>query len=215
MARYAMTARHVMSPRRAVRRAVAGQERLMIKETSGGDVSAGRSAEPDADGWLPSEVAAVAVVALGGLMVSLNQSLLIPVLPRITQDIGSSTASTEWLLTSTLLTAGVAVPIMGRLGDMYGKRLMLIACAGFLTAGSLICALSHSLIPLVIGRSVTGLSVAAIPLGISLITVILPLRRALFGVALVSAMLGAGSALGLPLAGLIGEHANYHLLFWI
>ena len=62
-------------------------------------------------------------------MVSLNQSLLIPVLPRITQDIGSSTASTEWLLTSTLLTAGVAVPIMGRLGDMYGKRLMLMVCA--------------------------------------------------------------------------------------
>ena len=56
---------------------------------------------------------------------------------------------------------------------------------------------------------------AAIPLGISLITVILPLRRALFGVALVSAMLGAGSALGLPLAGLVGEHADYHLLFWI
>ena len=88
----------------------------MIKETSGGDVSAGRPAEPDADGWLASQIAAVAVVATGGLMVSLNQSLLIPVLPRITQDIGSSTASTEWLLTATLLTAGVAVPIMGRLG---------------------------------------------------------------------------------------------------
>jgi MFS family permease len=56
---------------------------------------------------------------------------------------------------------------------------------------------------------------AAVPLGISLITVTLPPRRALFGVALVSAMLGAGGALGLPLAGLVGEHANYHLLFWI
>jgi MFS family permease len=187
----------------------------MIKETSGGDVSAGRSAEPDADGWLPSEVAAVAVVALGGLMVSLNQSLLIPVLPRITQDIGSSTASTEWLLTSTLLTAGVAVPIMGRLGDMYGKRLMLMVCAGFLIVGSLICALSHSLVPLIIGRAVTGMSIAAVSLGVSLINLTLPPRRAPSGVALISAMLGVGSAFGLPLAGLVGEHANYHLLFWI
>ena len=150
----------------------------MIKETSGGDVSAGRSAEPDADGWLPSEVAAVAVVALGGLMVSLNQSLLIPVLPRITQDIGSSTASTEWLLTSTLLTAGVAVPIVGRLGDLYGKRLMLMVCAGLLTFGSLISALSHSLVPLIIGRGVTGVSIATISLGVSLINVTLPPRRA-------------------------------------
>jgi MFS family permease len=62
---------------------------------------------------------------------------------------------------------------------------------------------------------VTGLSLAAVPLGISLITVTLPARRALLGVALVSATLGIGGALGLPLAGLVGEHADYHLLFWI
>ena len=148
-------------------------------------------------------------------MVSLTGSLLIPVLPQIAQSLGSSTTSTEWLLTSTLLVAAVAVPIAGRLGDMYGKRLMLMVCAGFLTVGSLICVLSHSLIPLIIGRSVTGLSVAAVPLGISLITVILPPRRALSGVALISAMLGAGNALGLPLAGLVAEHGDYHLLFWI
>jgi MFS family permease len=191
----------------------------MTEEPSAGspghDAGAGPPERADPDGWLPSQVIALAVVATSGLMVSLTFSVLIPVLPLVAKDIGSSTTSTEWLLTSTLLAAAVAVPIMGRLGDLYGKRLMLIACAGFLTAGSLICALSHSLIPLVIGRSVTGLSVAAIPLGISLITVTLPPRRALFGVALVSAMLGAGSALGLPLAGLVGEHADYHLLFWI
>jgi MFS family permease len=191
----------------------------MIEEPPAGapgeDVWAGRPAEPDAGGWLSSQVIALAVVATAGLMVSLTFSVLIPVLPLVAKDIGSSTTSTEWLLTSTLLAAAVAVPIAGRLGDLFGKRLMLMVCAGFLIAGSLICGLSHSLVPLVIGRGVTGLSVAAIPLGISLITVTLPPRRALFGVALVSAMLGAGSALGLPLAGLVGEHADYHLLFWI
>jgi hypothetical protein len=45
--------------------------------------------------------------------------------------------------------------------------------------------------------------------------VTLPPRRASSGIALVSAMLGIGGALGLPLAGLIGEHGDYHLLFWI
>ena len=191
----------------------------MTEEPSAGspgqDVWAGPPAESDAGGWLPSQIIALAVVATAGLMVSLTFSVLIPVLPLVAKDIGSSTTSTEWLLTSTLLAAAVAVPIAGRLGDMYGKRLMLMVCAGFLIAGSLICALSHSLIPLIIGRGVTGLSLAAVPLGISLITVTLPPRRALFGVALVSAMLGVGGALGLPLAGLVGEHADYHLLFWI
>src|SRR5271154_6362966 len=202
-----------------MRRAAAGRKAAMIEETPaatpGTDLRAGLPAEADAGGWLPSQVAALAVVAVAGLMVSLTMSVLIPVLPQVADELHSSTTSTEWLLTSTLLTAAVAVPIMGRLGDLYGKRLMLMVCAGFLTAGSLICALSRSLVPLVIGRGVTGLSVAAIPLGISLITVTLPPRRALFCVALVSAMLGAGSALGLPLAGLVGEHADYHMLFWI
>ena len=86
---------------------------------------------------------------------------------------------------------------------------------GFLIVGSLICALSHSLVPLVIGRAVTGMSIAAVSLGVSLINLTLPPRRAPSGVALISAMLGVGSAFGLPLAGLVGEHANYHVLFWI
>jgi MFS family permease len=191
----------------------------MIEETPAGafgqDALAGRPAVLDTGGWLPSQIAAVAVVGIAGLMVSLTMSVLIPVLPQVAVDLHSSTTSTEWLLTSTLLAAGVAVPIVGRLGDLYGKRLLLMVCAGFLTAGSLICGLSKSLIPLIIGRGVTGLSLAAVPLGISLITVLLPARRALFGVALVSATLGIGGALGLPLAGFVGEHANYHLLFWI
>ena len=190
----------------------------MIEEPPAQTVDEGGWEEPDVPdtgAWTSSQIAALAVVALAGLMVSLTFSLLIPVLPKVAADIGSSTTSTEWLLTSTLLAASVGVPIAGRLGDMYGKRRMLMVCAGFLTIGSFICALSRSLVPLVIGRSVTGLSVAAIPLGISLITVTLPPRRASSGIALVSAMLGVGSALGLPLAGIVGEHADYHLLFWI
>src|ERR1700753_3491064 len=171
----------------------------------GDEAWAGPAAEAG-DHWQPSQIAALAVVSVAGLMVSLTGSLLIPVLPQMAQSLGSSTTSTEWLLTATLLVAAIAVPIAGRLGDLYGKRLMLMVCAGFLILGSLICALSRSLAPLIIGRAVTGLSVAAVPLGISLITVTLPPRRALSGVALVSAMLGAGNALGLPLAGLVAEH---------
>ena len=110
----------------------------MTEEPSAGspgqDVWAGPPAETDAGGWLPSQIIALAVVATAGRMVSLTFSVLIPVLPLVAKDIGSSTTSTEWLLTSTLLAAAVAVPIAGRLGDMYGKRLMLMVCAGFLIA---------------------------------------------------------------------------------
>jgi MFS family permease len=178
--------------------------------TPGGDLTT-----PPDSGWSPDQIAALTIVAFCGLLVSLTQSLLIPVLPKLQADLGSSTSATEWVLTSTLLVAAVAVPVFGRLGDMYGKRRMLLIATAALLVGSLICALSSNLAGLIVGRAVTGLSSAAIPLGISLIGVTLPAKRAGAGIALVSATLGIGGALGLPLAAFVAEHSDYHVLFWI
>jgi MFS family permease len=98
---------------------------------------------------------------------------------------------------------------------MYGKRRLLIIAVSAAVVGSLICAVSGSLIMLIVGRTVIGLSNSAIPLGISLLSELLPPERESSGIALVSAMLGIGGALGLPLAGAVAGHADYHLLFWI
>ncbi len=155
------------------------------------------------------------LVAAAGLMVSLSLSLLIPVLPRLAVELHTSATSAEWLLTATLLTGAIAVPVLGRLGDLYGKKRMLVVSLVAFLAGSLICACTSDIGVLIAGRAVAGLSVAAIPLGISLVGTVLPDRRAGSGIALISAMLGVGSALGLPLAGVIAEHADYHVLFWI
>jgi MFS family permease len=165
--------------------------------------------------WQPRQIAAVAIVAVCGVLVSLTQSLLVPVLPELQAALGSTTSGTQWLLTSTLLVGAVAVPVFGRLGDLYGKRLMLLTAAVALFAGSLVCALSDTLGWLIVGRAITGFSVAAIPLGISLIGSVLPAQRAGSAIALVSATLGIGGALGLPLAALVAENADYHALFWI
>jgi MFS family permease len=167
------------------------------------------------DHWQPQQIAALAVVAVCGVLVALTQSILIPVLGAIQADLGSSTTGTEWLLTSTLLVAAVAVPVFGRLGDLYGKRRMLLVATLALVVGSVVCALADSTATMIVGRAITGASAAAIPLGISLIGQVLPARRAGSGIALVSATLGIGGALGLPLAALVAEHSDYHALFWI
>ncbi|SHG47849.1 Sugar transporter [Jatrophihabitans endophyticus] len=172
-------------------------------------------AEHDHDGWTAQRIAALAVVGVGGLLVSLTQSLLVPVLPTIEADLGSSATATQWLLTSTLLVAAVAVPVVGRLADLYGKKRMLLVSSVALTVGSLVSALSTSLAPMLVGRAIVGVSTVAIPVGISLIGTVLPRHLASSGIALVSATLGIGGALGLPLAGLVAEHSDYHVLFWI
>ncbi|MBO1756954.1 MFS transporter [Allobranchiibius sp. CTAmp26] len=156
-----------------------------------------------------------AAIGLGALMAALAQTLILPLLPTISAEIGASGTQSSWLLTSTLLVAAVSVPIVSRLADMFGRRLMLQVSLAALAGGSVIAALTDNVTIMIAGRALQGMSAAAIPLGISLLAVTLPEHRRGSATAMVSAMLGVGGALGLPLAGLIGEHFDYHVLYWI
>jgi MFS family permease len=172
-------------------------------------------AAPVPDDHSGRQYVTLGVISLAALIVSLTQSLLVPVLPQIAVDLRTTQANTQWLLTSTLLVAAVAVPVFGRLADLFGKRRMLIIAMVVLVGSSLLCALTSDLALLITGRAIMGLSVVAVPLGISLVSSVLPRERAGFGIAVISAMLGIGGSLGLPLAGLVAENADYHWLFWI
>lgn len=157
----------------------------------------------------------IAAVALGALSAALAQTLIIPVLPTLTEDLGTTAGGAQWLLTATLLVAAISVPVMGRFADMFGRRLLLLIALGALAAGSLIDTFTSNYELMLAGRAIAGLSAAAIPLGISLLAVSLPAHQRGSATALISAMLGIGGAVGLPLAGLIGDNADYHLLFAI
>jgi MFS family permease len=155
------------------------------------------------------------VVGLGALVVSLSQSVLVPVLAILPTELDTSATNVSWLLTSTLMVAAVSVPIMGRLGDMFGKRLVLLVAIGALVVGSLMTAVSDHVGVLIAGRAIQGVSAAAIPLGISLLAVIMPRERVGSSIALISAMLGIGGALGLPFAGFVAGRYDFHTLFWV
>jgi MFS family permease len=102
----------------------------------------------------------------------------------------------------------------GRLGDMYGKRRMLLISLVMLVAGSVTAALSDSLVPMIVGRALQGLASGVIPLGISIMRDELPAERLGSATALMSASLGVGGALGLPAAALIADTFDWHALFW-
>ena len=110
----------------------------------------------------------VAVLAFAGIVVSLMQTLVIPLIPQLPRLLNASAADTTWAITATLLAGAVATPTVGRLADMLGKRRMLMVCLIVLVAGSVIAALSTTLVPMVIGRALQGLAAGVVPLGISL-----------------------------------------------
>lgn len=156
----------------------------------------------------------VGVLAAAGIVASLMQTVVVPLVGRLPQMLHTSAANASWAITITLLMAAVTSPITGRLGDLYGERRLLLACTIPLTAGSVVCALADSLIPMVIGRGLQGMAMGMIPLGISLMREVLPPKRLGSAIALLNSSMGIGGALGLPLSALVTEHLSWRALFW-
>lgn len=159
--------------------------------------------------------AIVAVLSFAGIVVAVMQTLVVPLISELPTLLRSSASDASWVVTATLLAGAVATPVMGRLGDMYGKRRILFVSLGLLVAGSALCAFTSSLVPMVIGRALQGGAMGVIPLGISIMRDELPRERMGSAMALMSSSLGIGGALGLPGAAAIAEHSDWHTLFLV
>ncbi|WP_156757115.1 MFS transporter [Actinokineospora pegani] len=174
-----------------------------------------RTTAPAAAPKVRNPSAVIAVLAFGGITVSLMQTVVIPLVPRLPDLLGAAPADTAWAITATLLAAAVATPTVGRLGDMFGKRRMLLVSLGLLIAGSVLAALSDTLPPMIVARALQGMASGVIPLGISIMRDELPAERLGSAIALMSASLGVGGALGLPAAALLADNVDWHALFWL
>jgi MFS family permease len=157
----------------------------------------------------------VAVLAFCGVVVAVMQTLVLPLLPHVPALTGASPTAAGWLVTITLLTGAICTPVLGRVGDMYGKRRVLLAALGALVAGSVLCAVSSRIDVLITGRAFQGAALAVIPLGISIMRDELRSERLLPSVALMSSTLGIGGATGLPIAALVVMHYDWHTMFWV
>lgn len=143
------------------------------------------------------------------------QTLIVPLIPELPTMLNTSASNASWAITATLLAGAVVTPIGGRLGDMFGKRRILLLSLMSMVVGSALCALTDSLTIVVAGRALQGLAMGAIPLGISLMRDLLPPQRMGSAVATMSATMGVGGAIGLPLAAFIAQSSNWHVLFWV
>lgn len=155
------------------------------------------------------------MLASCGLVASFMQTLVIPLIPSLPAILGTDASDASWVITVTLLAAAVITPVSGRLGDLYGKRRVLLVSVAVLVAGSVVSALASSLVPMVVGRGLQGCAMGVIPLGISIMRDILPAERVGTAIAMMSATLGVGGAIGLPLSAVIAEAASWRVLFWL
>ncbi len=151
-----------------------------------------------------------------GLVVSLQQTVVIPLLPRLIGQLHTDVAGVTWLFTAALLTGAVATPLLSRFGDMYGKKRMVMLCMGLLVVGSVICAVASSLGVYIIGRALQGTSSALIPLGIGIIRDSFPRERLTTAIGVISGTMGVGGTIGMLVTGVIADRTtDPHPVFWM
>jgi MFS family permease len=155
------------------------------------------------------------VLALGGISYALLQSLVAPALPSVQHALHTSEDSVSWILTAYLLSASVATPLIGRLGDVYGKERLLVVVLALLSFGTLVSALAGSLPLMLVGRVIQGAAGGIFPLAFGIIRDEFPRERVAGGIGLMSALLGVGGGAGVVLAGPIVDNLSFHYLFWL
>ena len=150
---------------------------------------------------------------MAGAAFSLQQTMVFPALGTFQEEFGASTAWTTWVLTGFLVSGAVLTPILGRLGDQFGKERLLLISLGIFLAGSLGAAFAWSLPSLIVFRVVSGAGGALFPLSFAIIRDEFPAEKVKVGIGLLSAVWGVGGGFGIVLSGLIVDNFSWRLLF--
>ncbi|MCR4514917.1 MFS transporter [Aeromicrobium sp. 50.2.37] len=146
---------------------------------------------------------------------TLLQSLIIPVLPLIQDHFDTTQSTSTWVLTAYLLSASVCTPLLGRIGDAYGKKRMMVIVLVALAIGSLMAALAPSIGWLLVARVVQGLGGGVLPLSFGIIRDEFDDQRRGRALSIIASLAAVGFGVGIVLGGPIVEVLGYAWLFWL
>ncbi len=156
-----------------------------------------------------------AVLAMGVAAFALLQSLVIPVLTTVQHELHTTQSAVTWVLTAYLLSASIMTPILGRVGDMTGKKRVFVATLVALAVGSLLAAVAPSIGVLIVARVIQGFAGGMLPVAFGIIRDEFPAEKVAGAVGVIAALTAVGAGLGIVLAGPIVEALDYHWLFWL
>jgi MFS family permease len=156
-----------------------------------------------------------AVLSLGVAAFALLQSLVIPVLTTVQHELHTTQATVTWVLTAYLLSASIMTPILGRVGDMTGKKRVFVATLIALAVGSLLAAVAPSIGVMIVARVIQGCGGGMLPVAFGIIRDEFPAGKVTGAVGVLASLTAVGAGLGIVLAGPIVDALDYHWLFWL
>lgn len=173
----------------------------------------GERREPAPAGQVDRPGLLVAVAGVSCLTVTLLQSLVVPAIPQFPEILGATPTAVSWSVTATLLSGAVATPIVGALADRLPRKQVMAVTMAVVLVGSLIAPLG-GIGMLIAGRTLQGMGTALIPVAMAEMRHSLSGQRLSQALALLSAMLGIGGGVGIPLGGVLIENFGWRSMFY-
>ena len=157
----------------------------------------------------------LAVLTIGVGSFTLLQSMITPVLPTLQAELGASQTDSTWIVIVYLLSAAVCTPIIGRAGDLWGRRRLLIFCLTAIALGALLSSLATSLPLMIIGRAIQGIGGGVLPISFGIIRAHFPDDAVPGSIGLIASISAVWAGLGVVIGGPLAEHLGYRWMFWV
>jgi len=156
-----------------------------------------------------------AALMLVMLLASLDSTIVSTALPTIVGSLGGI-EQLSWVVTAYLLTSTITTPIAGKLGDVYGRKLVLQAALVVFLVGSALCGISQNMTELIAFRAVQGLGGGALLVSTQAVIgdVVSPRERGRYS-GLMGAVFGVSTVVGPLLGGLFVDHLSWRWIFYV
>jgi MFS family permease len=141
------------------------------------------------------------------------QTVVVPALKLLQVRLHATPTAAAWILTAFLLSSAVLTPVLGRLGDKYGRRPVTLIVLVVYAVGMAGAAAAQNIGQLIAARAVQGAALALVPLSMAILREALPGRRLPLAMGVVSGAVGAGGGAGLIVGGLLADHLPWRWLF--
>ncbi len=157
----------------------------------------------------------LAVVLIGTLLGTINNSIANVALPEILDDFGRNVGSGVWVITSYVLAFSVFMPIFGRLGDIYGHHRIYLGCLIGYTVMAVFCTFAPSVEALIVSRALQGIAIAPVlPAVMSMVAATFPASERGRAMGLWATINGLGLSIGPPLGGFLTNALGWRAVFW-
>jgi MFS family permease len=154
------------------------------------------------------------VLSLVATMVMYAETMLIPAIPDLIKDFGTSYSMSSWILTAYLVSGAVMTPIAGKLSDNYGKKKMLLAIMAIYTIGVSIAGFANNIYFMLVARAIQGIGMSMFPIAFSIIRDQFPREKISIGQGIITSMFASGAVIGLSVGGTIIQHFGWQATFF-